>query len=386
MDLKTYEKTRYQNIYRHKKNKNYVIMLSKPVKTSISRIDNEKILSIDKALEIRESHLKLQKKLEERYKKDSFDEVWNKYMNYCKYNLKLAYNTIWHKEKDYKQFFKDKFDIPLIKITTDFLAKYIDNLDTTNKQKNQAIKQLKPFFNWCIEENYINTNPMNKIKKYKVLKEEMKYWLPEDYLQFNRTIDFDINNGKTREQKEAYLIKIMVLIGFILGNRIGESRALAFGKCNATDCTVHIDHSINYDPHSKDFVSFTKTYSSQRIIYVTPKFIEEIEKYKDFLTNELGYTINDDTLILFNHELKKPYSDTFLRKKFYYYCDKAKVPRIRLYDLRHTHVATLMGEGIQLYQISERLGHTDYRTTVNKYGHLSKKVRKEIAKTTDKFI
>lgn len=33
---------RWENIYRHKKNKNYVIMISKPVKTSISRIDGKK--------------------------------------------------------------------------------------------------------------------------------------------------------------------------------------------------------------------------------------------------------------------------------------------------------------------------------------------------------
>ena len=36
MDLNIYEKTRYQNIYRHKKNKNYLIQIKQP-KTTISR-------------------------------------------------------------------------------------------------------------------------------------------------------------------------------------------------------------------------------------------------------------------------------------------------------------------------------------------------------------
>ena len=42
-------------------------------------------------------------------------------------------------------------------------------------------------------------------------------------------------------------------------------------------------------------------------------------------------------------------------------------------------------EGKELYHISERLGHSSYSTTVNKYGHLSNKVRKEIAEITDKY-
>ena len=44
-----------------------------------------------------------------------------------------------------------------------------------------------------------------------------------------------------------------------------------------------------------------------------------------------------------------------------------------------------MTEGKELYQISERLGHSNYNTTVNKYGHLSNQIRKEIAQSTDKY-
>ena len=46
----------------------------------------------------------------------------------------------------------------------------------------------------------------------------------------------------------------------------------------------------------------------------------------------------------------------------------------------------MMSEGKELYLISERLGHTNYSTTVNKYGHLSNKVRKEVALATDKYL
>ena len=43
MNLNIYEKTRYQNIYRHKKNKNYIVKINTPVDSTISIINGEKI-------------------------------------------------------------------------------------------------------------------------------------------------------------------------------------------------------------------------------------------------------------------------------------------------------------------------------------------------------
>lgn len=68
---------------------------------------------------------------------------------------------------------------------------------------------------------------------------------------------------------------------------------------------------------------------------VTDKLLELIKEYKRFLANEIQYFVNDKTLILLNHKTGRPYSDDVLQKDFYKYCDKANVPRIRSYDLRH---------------------------------------------------
>ena len=44
MDKKVYENTRYQNIYRHKKNKNYIVKINTPVDSTISIINGENIV------------------------------------------------------------------------------------------------------------------------------------------------------------------------------------------------------------------------------------------------------------------------------------------------------------------------------------------------------
>ena len=384
MDKKVYEKTRYQNIYRHKTNKNYIIMISKPVKTSIASIDGKKIMRIEDAVDIRDNKkIKVQKGLEITYKED-FDTLWDKYINVCKYELKLAYNTIKQKQKLYDKYLKSKITKKVSKLTKDDVAIFIDNLDTTDKQKNQILKDIKAFFNWCIREKYLINSPAQSIKKYKIEKAEMKYWSPNEIKKFIDVLDYDINNNINKEI--AYRTKIFMLLEFSLGDRVGETRALTYDCFDENLGIVKIKHSINYDTKSNDFLSHTKNYHSQREVDISNKVISEIKKYKEFLEENTTYEIKNTDLIFFNYITGKPYSDTNLRKHFYYYCKKANVTKIRMYDLRHTYVATMMAEGKELYHISNRIGHINYSTTVNKYGHLSRQIRREIAESTDKYL
>ena len=182
------------------------------------------------------------------------------------------------------------------------------------------------------------------------------------------------------------MIKILILINFSLGDRIGETRALTFDCFDPKLNIVRIKHSINYNTKSDDFLSNTKNYHSQRDVDISQKLIEEVNDYKYFLENFTDRDVKDNDMIFFNYKTNRPYSDAHLRKLFYKYCNKAGVTKIRMYDLRHTYVATMMGEGKELYHISRRLGHSSYATTVNKYGHLSAQVRREIAEVTDKYI
>lgn len=100
----------------------------------------------------------------------------------------------------------------------------------------------------------------------------------------------------------------------------------------------------------------------------------------------MKYPLKENSILFFNYATNKPYSDVTLRKQFHKYCRLCEVTEIRMYDLRHTYVATMMTEEKELYQISSRIGHSNYSTTVNKYGHLSTEIKKEIASATDKYL
>ena len=52
-------------------------------------------------------------------------------------------------------------------------------------------------------------------------------------------------------------------------------------------------------------------------------------------------------------------------------CEKAKLKRIRVHDLRYSHASSLLIEqGIQPIVIAKRLGHEKIQTTLDTYGHM----------------
>ena len=285
----------------------------------------------------------------------------------------------------YNKYLKQQIDIKPAKTDKLFWANYINKFKCSDKQKNELLKELKAFFHWCIKEDILTFSPVENIPRYKIEKSKMKYWLPSELQQFLRVVNEDLTSDNIKIKETAFRIKLLVMIGFSLGDRIGETRALTFGNIDSTKNQISILHSIEYDPNTSDFVGHTKTYQSQRVIDVTQKLIDTILEYKRFLEADLKYNINNNLLIFYNYKIDKPFSDVALRKLFYKYCEIANVSKIRMYDLRHTYVATMMSDGLELYHISERIGHSNYNTTVNKYGHLSTEKRKEIAKITDKY-
>jgi integrase len=52
------------------------------------------------------------------------------------------------------------------------------------------------------------------------------------------------------------------------------------------------------------------------------------------------------------------------------YCEAAGVKHIRIHDFRHTHASLLINEGINIMEVSRRLGHRDIKETLETYSHL----------------
>lgn len=382
MNLKVYEKTRYQNIYRHKKNKNLIIRIKRPIDTSICDLDGIKIYDINQAIKIRNEYAKSIKIK----KRGTVPIMWQKYEFYCENVKKLRKRTLKKKYDLYNKYIQ--YLCPnkqIIKISQEDIASFFTEdifNNTSDKEKNEILRQIKAFFNWALDNKHIHYNPAKKINEIPVEKKKIEFWTVDDFIKFKNTVEEDLKSLDKKIKYKANIVNILSCIGMCIGDRIGETRALSFKKFDKQQCGVEIDNDLDIDYS----ISTTKTYSSQRFALAPPELFEEVDNYKLFLKEELNLEISEDTLLFFNHENGKPFNDATLRKYFNYYIKKAEVPRITMYQLRHSYVANMLEQGYELYHVSSNIGHADYATTMNFYGGLSNSIKRKIANASSNIF
>ena len=68
------------------------------------------------------------------------------------------------------------------------------------------------------------------------------------------------------------------------------------------------------------------------------------------------------------------------------FATRTKTRYIRLHDLRHTSASLLIAQGVRAKIISERLGHSDIRITMDTYGHALRSADQAAADTLESLF
>ena len=219
--------------------------------------------------------------------------------------------------------------------------------------------QITALFNHAQKIYNLDNNPCKKVKKMgKSDADKMNFWTKQEYDQFIAAIE---------PGTDSYL---MAEILFWTGMREGELLALVPRDINFVENTINV--SKTYDRlDGEDVITTPKTETSNRTISI-PNFLkEEIQAYIDG-----HYGMPDDERLF-------PIVARTLQKRMKKYMEISGVKKIRVHDLRHSHVAYLINQGVQPLIIKERLGHRDIKITLNTYGHLYPSQQKEVAEMLD---
>lgn len=155
-----------------------------------------------------------------------------------------------------------------------------------------------------------------------------------------------------------FTAKYMILLAVYTGARLGEIQALTWEDINFTFKTIEINKAW-YEPTKK--IKDTKNESSKRFIRINDEMLNILKelqsnKQKMVFINQYG-TIPTSSAV--NKTLRDCLSKISINKHGFHF-----------HSLRHTHVAYLLSEGIDIYAIAKRLGHSDITTTTRIYSYL----------------
>jgi integrase len=99
-----------------------------------------------------------------------------------------------------------------------------------------------------------------------------------------------------------------------------------------------------------------------------------------------GPAYNDHGLVFASPNGGPPDSRSLVRNHFGRILEAADLPRIRLYDLRHTSASLLLAAGTHPKVVSERLGHSTVMLTLDVYSHVIPSLHEESAQTIERLL
>jgi integrase len=65
---------------------------------------------------------------------------------------------------------------------------------------------------------------------------------------------------------------------------------------------------------------------------------------------------------------------------------KARLPRIRFHDLRHSAATLLLGQGVHPKIVSECLGHSQISITMDLYSHVTPTMQRQAADAMETLL
>jgi integrase len=265
--------------------------------------------------------------------------------------------------------FDDVNDIKVNRITTPKVEKFIikkreKGMNITTLRK--VIVTFNQVMKYATRHNFIDHNPVTDAERPKKQgrdeEEKIHALTPK---QINSLID----------ATEGQMFKMLFRLAIMSGARKGELLGLKWTDIDWFNGQMYIQRTFNHGEWYKP-----KSKASKRKIDLGPDTIMDLKKWKiacpKFALN-LVFPSNSGTPLNHSH---------ILSRNFYPTLEKAKLPKVRFHDLRHTYASLLIDQGENIKYIQNQLGHSSPMLTLSVYAHLMNPTNQRAARQLENTV
>lgn len=264
-----------------------------------------------------------------------------------------TYMTFSSKLKRLKYFAKMKMiDIQPIHIKKWHTAILEEGL--SNNYLKDLHQSMKEIFDMATTLGIVSENPVRKAGNVSRTKHKVDFWTKEEFEAFIKTFE--------KKDVLEHLKFITCLFLFMTGLRISELQALVWDDIDFENKSFVVSKSMFYQNKNNWQINPTKTFSSNRLIYLDSMTIEALKEWRE-------------------HQKKLGRIDFI----FSYNCLPI-TKTIRIHDLRHSHASLLLSLGMNDLELKNRLGHASIQTTLGVYSHLRPTAMKEVANRLENVV
>ena len=302
---------------------------------------------------------------------ETVKELYEEWMTIRKMEVKPS--TLWTQMRIMKGFVETFGHEKPTKVKSSALQHYLLAKDWSYGYRNLVKVYLSSLFNYATTVGHLVENPMDRVvlPKHNVTQEEIAL-KRERYLsreQMCLYLDILSKQGKNP------IFNLLVEFLYLTGLRIGEAQALRWSDINLETKLLTVKHTVQRANKKSDYrLASPKTIHSYRDVYLNARVIDLLQEVKQFTG-----VVSDKDLVFTNGR-----GDFFALDSFNAYIqryfDHQKICKRDCFKLtshvfRHSHVSLLIELGFHIREIMERVGHSDEKTTIQIYTHVTEKMR-----------
>jgi integrase len=217
-------------------------------------------------------------------------------------------------------------------------------------------------FNYAVRFYDLPQNPCQKAGIMGSKKPEtIDFWTLDEYRTF---IPFVADKPRS---------KVGFDILYWAGLRIGELLALTPADYLKDKMSLRVNKTWQM-VDGQELIGPPKTAAGNRIVPI-PEFLgKEIEEYM----SRLYECPEDERIFLYA-------TKSFFAREITRGCKASGVKKIRVHDVRHSHVSLLINLGYDFMLIAERIGHEDIKYIMETYGHLYPEKHSEVVQRLEEI-
>lgn len=269
----------------------------------------------------------------------------------------------------------------------------VDKIDiaTCQKHLDEWAKKLKRFrmvksyaakvLDFAIKNGYSDKNPFDLVempkKRKKITLDDEEF---ENFYERKQLLQL----LKAFEAESNLMVYTMFHLLAYSGMRKGEMLALTWQDINFEENEVRINKAISRGKDCQLYLKTTKNGVVRKIKMDTQTMsllsLWKLQQHKTYLAK--GINTSTKKQLVFSNKFNSFIQPVQTQKWLNKVLKKYQLPFITTHGLRHTHCSLLFEAGASIKEVQERLGHTDVKTTMDIYTHVTKKTK---ASTVEKF-
>lgn len=211
---------------------------------------------------------------------------------------------------------------PVLELNKAIIMNWLSKLERKEKTKNNMMRVLKSFYNWCIDENYLDEkdNPMRRFKPFREPKKQHQFLNPDELVKLFSMVEDNPD------------LKAAVYLLYGCGMRRNEALSITPRMINDNGITFigkgDKERTVPLEPRIREYLTF----------YIKSRNLSPDERI-------LNYTVNT------------------IRPAINYILFAATGRHLTCHKLRHTFATMLISNGTSTAAVQKYLGHSKIETT-----------------------